>query len=310
MRLLRLMPSRVLLVASLALGAMPPVSADEKPAPFAGAKPASDWPSYRQNLQQTGVATSTLPAQLELLWEVNLGDQVEATCAISGGKVYAPSLSGHITSLDLKTGKKEWAYQSIEEIPSNSFAPGFKAPVTVHAGVVYAGDEDGLMHAIDAATGKKKWIYKTEGEIYSGAVVMNDRLLFGSYDNALHCVKLDDGSRLWKFETDGYVHCTPGIAENTAFIAGCDEHLRRIDVETGKQIADLPLATYLIASPAIRGDLLYVGTYASEVVAVNWRELKVAWRYKPSDKEFPFHSSAALGERVLVIGGRDKAVHG
>ncbi len=274
------------------------------------ASPQAHWPSFRQNLLQTGVATSSLPEKLELVWEVSLGDQIEASCAISGGKVYAPCLSGHVVCLDLKTGQKEWSYQSIDEIPANSFAPGFKAPVTISRGVVYAGDEDGVMHAIDAATGKRKWIYKTEGEIYSGAVVVDDRLLFGSYDNALHCVKVEDGTAFWKFATDGYVHCTPGIVENSAFIAGCDEHLRRIDLQTGKELSVLPLSTYLIASPAIRGDLLYVGTYANEVVAVNWREMKIAWRYRPSDKEFPFHSSAALGEKVLVIGSRDKQIHG
>jgi outer membrane protein assembly factor BamB len=274
------------------------------------APPGPDsWASFRRDWSLTGVATAPLPEKLELLWEVEIGDQIVATPAIVGDDVYVPCLSGELVCLDKATGRKRWGYRTVEEVPKNSFAPGFKSSPTVTADRVYLGDEDGVFHAIDRRTGNKAWTFATGGEIYSSASIYQDKLLFGSYDNQLYCLKEADGSLVWKFGTEGYVHCAPAIADKYTFIAGCDEHLRVIDIETGKQHADMPLETYLIASPTVVGDTLYVGTYASEVVAVDWRTLMVTWRYSAGAGEFPFHSSAAVASNALVVGSRDKSVH-
>jgi outer membrane protein assembly factor BamB len=268
----------------------------------------TDWPSFRGNLAQTGVAASPLPEQLDLVWEATVGDQVVATCAVVGDGVYVPCLSGELVCLDRRNGKPLWSYQSVDMVEPNSIAPGFKSSPTVADGTVYLGDEDGVFHAIDAETGKGRWKFKTEGEIYSCAAVVDGRVLFGSYDNCLYCLKQDDGELLWKFETQGYVHCSPAVVEGRTFIAGCDEHLRIIDVASGRELADLPLQTYLIASPAIVGDHLYVGTYGSEVAAVDWRKVEQTWRKRTGDAEAPIHSSAAVTDEFVVVGGRDKTV--
>jgi outer membrane protein assembly factor BamB len=268
----------------------------------------TSWPSFRKTLSLTGVARSQLPAKLDLLWQVELGDQILATAAIVGDYVFVPCLSGEIVCLDRRTGQKVWTYKSVEKVEKNSFAPGFKSSPTVTKDSVYAGDEDGVFHAIDRTTGKMRWTYKTGGEIYSSAAFVDGRIIFGSYDNNLYCLD-EAGALKWKFGTEGYVHCAPAIADGYTFIAGCDEHLRVIDIQTGEQAADMPLGTYLIASPAVVGNMLYVGTYASEVVAVDWKAKDVKWRYQAGEGDYPFHSSAAVTDKVVVVGGRDKLVH-
>jgi len=277
----------------------------QDPAP----RPASAWSSFRHDLAQTGVATSTLPDNLELLWEVSLGDQILATAAIVGDFVYVPCLSGELVCLNRKTGDKIWAYKSVEVVEKNSFAPGFKSSPTVAGDGIYLGDEDGVFHAINRKTGQGLWKFATGGEIYSSAAVVDGRVIFGSYDNRLYCLTEKDGSLIWKYETQGYVHCAPAIMDGVTFIAGCDEHLRVIDIKSGEQRLEIPLETYLIASPAVIGDLLYVGTYASEVVAVDWKKKDVTWRYTAGESEHPFHSSAAVSDQLVVVGGRDKQVH-
>ena len=269
----------------------------------------SSWPSFRHDLTQTGVASSALPDPLEKLWEVALGDQILATAAIVGDFVYVPCLSGELTCLKRLSGEKVWVYKSVEQVAANSFAPGFKSSPTVTSDAIYLGDEEGVFHAIDRSTGKRLWTFVTRGEIYSSAAVTEGLILFGSYDNHLYCLN-QDGTLAWKFETQGYVHCAPAVMDGVTFIAGCDEHLRTIEVKTGKQRAELKLETYLIASPAIVGDILYVGTYGSEVVAVDWRKQSVVWRYQGGNGDFPFHSSAAVTSELVVVGGRDKSVHG
>jgi outer membrane protein assembly factor BamB len=293
----------VTLITMAGLAALAAGHAAEKPA-----SKSADWPSFRQNSTQTGIAGTELPEKLELLWETSVGEQVVATCAIVEDRVYVPCLSGELLCLELATGKPIWKYKTVAEVDPNSFAPGFKSSPTVADGTVYAGDEDGVFHAIDAATGDGKWKFETGGEIFSCAAVTDGRVLFGSYDNCLYCLKVADGELAWKFETQGYVHCSPAVVEGRTFIAGCDEHLRIIDIANGDEVGNLPLATYLIASPAVVGDVLYVGTYGNEVVAVDWKAVKEVWRKRTSDADAPIHSSAAVTNELVVVGGRDKTV--
>ncbi|MBC7819140.1 MAG: PQQ-binding-like beta-propeller repeat protein [Planctomycetaceae bacterium] len=298
---------------------------------------AASWTSFRHDLAQTGVATSTLPDKLELLWETSLGGQVVGTAAIVGDHVYVPCLSGELVCLDRRTGRKLWGYRSVSEVKLNSFAPdfqpsptvtataiylgdekvklktftsGFQSSPTITATAIYLGDEDGMFHAIDRATGKPRWTFKTDGEIFSSAAVVGGKVLFGSYDSHLYCLNEQDGTLAWKFATQGKVHCAPAVIDGLVLIAGCDEHLRAIDIATGTQKGDFPLGSYLIASPAVVGDLTFVGTYGNEVLAVNRKTGDVLWRYSPGKGEFPFHSSAAVTEKLVVLGGRDKLVHG
>ena len=269
----------------------------------------TSWASFRHDLSQTGVASTKLPEKLEKLWEVTLGDQIVATAAIVGDFVYVPCLSGELVCLERATGNKLWAYKTVENVAPNTFAPGFKSSPTVTADAIYLGDEDGVLHAINRQSGKGLWKFTTGAEIFSSAAIYEEKIIFGSYDNFLYGLNMD-GSLAWKYGTQGYVHCAPAVADGVTFIAGCDEHLRTIDVKSGEQRHELKLETYLIASPAIVGDFLYVGTYASEVVAVNWKTQTVAWRYRSKHGEYPFHSSAAVTEKYVVIGGRDKYIHG
>tara|TARA_R110002111_G_scaffold247140_2_gene310029 strand:- start:24494 stop:25717 length:1224 start_codon:yes stop_codon:yes gene_type:complete len=268
-----------------------------------------NWASFRNGNLQQGVAGTTLPAELELLWEYPSSDGIASTAAIVGDRVYMAGLNGFVECLELKTGKPVWKLRSIDNPDLKEFAPGFKSSPLVTENGVYLGDEDGVFHAIDRLTGKKLWSFKTDAEIISSANITDGKILFGGYDNFLYCLNAADGSLVWKLETDGYVNCSPAIVENFTFVTGCDEQLRVIDIKTGKQHSQMPLATYLIASPALMGENLYVGTYASEIISVNWKQLKVEWRYKDPMKEFPYHASAAITDAYVVAGGRDKQVH-
>ncbi|MFK7776871.1 MAG: PQQ-binding-like beta-propeller repeat protein [Gimesia sp.] len=270
---------------------------------------SGNWTSFRNGNLQQGIAYSSLPEKLELLWEHESADGIASTAAIVGDHVYMAGLNGYVECLELKTGKPVWKYRSIDDPNPEQFAPGFKASPLVTDKGVYLGDEDGIFHAINRLTGKKLWQFKTDAEIVSSANFTNGKILFGGYDNFLYCLNESDGSLVWKFETDGYVNCSPAIVDNITFVTGCDEQLRMIDIKTGKQHSKMPLATYLIASPAVMGENLYVGTYASEIIAVNWKTLKVEWRYKDPVKELPYHSSAAITEKYVVAGGRDRQIH-
>lgn len=269
----------------------------------------TSWATFRNGHDQRGIAGITLSAPLTLKWKVTVEYGVVATAAIVGEHVYVPTLGGEVLCLRKSDGEKVWGYRSIDSPDPKSFAPGFKSAPTVTADTVYCGDEEGTFHAIDRATGKKKWTFAANGEIAGSAAVVGDRLIFGSHDSFLYCLKSADGEVAWKFQTQDRINCSTAIAGKYTFIAGCDHHLRVVDIETGKETSDLDLDSYLVASPAIFDDMLYVGTHGSEVMGIDWKKKEIVWRYKDPARESPYHSSAAVTDQFVIVGGQDKQLH-
>lgn len=265
------------------------------------------WVSFRSTPDQRGVSKSKLAEKPELKWEFASADGWVAGCAIVGEHVYAPALAGYLHCLELKTGKEVWRYRSIEDPDPKAFAAGFKAAPLVTDTTVYIGDEDGVLHAVDRMSGKKLWVFASDAEISGCVAMFGDKLLLASHDSNLYCLT-KDGKEEWKFATNDRINCSPGISDKYTFLAGCDEHLRVIDLETGKEFRDMPLESFLIASPAVVGDLLYVGTHTGLVVCVDWRKGEFVWKYE-GPRKMPFHASAAVTDDLVIVGCHDKHVH-
>ena len=144
----------------------------------------------------------------------------------------------------------------------------------------------------------------------SSPVVVGDHVLFGSYDQHFYAVNARTGAIHWKLETNGPVHATAAVADGIAYITGCDEIFRAIRVSDGKEVFTVPSGAYTGASPALVGTVAYYGTFNNDVLAVDLAAKKILWRYTHPERQFPYASSAAVHEGKVVVGGRDKMVHG
>lgn len=297
--------SRRQLLGSLATVAATAAVSSGRAAQDAAADTA--WRSFRGAPDQRGLARGTLAASPALRWEFSSPDGWVGCAAIADSKVYAPALAGFLYCIDRQTGKELWKYRSIEDPDPKKFAPGFKAAPFVSGNTVYAGDEDGVLHALDRTTGKKLWHFTTGSEIAGCVARFKDKLLLASHDSCLYCLT-EAGAEVWKVQTNDRINCSPAVADHYTFVAGCDEHLRVIDLETGKEFRDMPLESFLIASPAVVDDLLYVGTHTGLILCVNWRQGQIVWKY-PGPREMPFHASAVVTDQLVIVGGHDKTVH-
>jgi outer membrane protein assembly factor BamB len=264
--------------------------------------PADNWSQFRGNPQLTGVSNSNIPNTVRLLWTYEAGESIESSAAIVGGTVYVGTQKGELLSLSLANGKLYWKYTI--DAPIGESSPSYSD------GIVYVGDLSGWFHAVNARDGKKLWAFKTGSEIKSSPVVVGDRVLIGSYDQNLYCLSTRDGSVRWKVRTDGPVHSTPSVMDGVAYIAGCDEMFRGIRVADGRQVVQVSSGAYTGASPALRGGGAFYGTFDNEVLMVSLQDRRIIWRYQHPERKFPFYSSAAVVADLLVVGGRDKLVHG
>ncbi len=252
---------------------------------------------FRGNAHLTGVAGSVLPGKLVKRWSFKPSDEpIESSAAIAGGVVYIGSDDSFLYAIDLKTGKQRWKFETPFMVRSSP---------TVHNGAVYFGNDDGIFYCVDARTGKEKWHFKAEGEIISSANIVDGRIIFGGYDSKVYCLSLE-GKLLWEFLTEGRVHATLAVVEGRALVAGCDAFLRNIDIKTGKELGKVDLGSYTGASPAVIGHACYLGTFGEQVVAVDWHAEQPLWYYEHPERKFPYLSSAAVTDKAVYIGGRDK----
>jgi outer membrane protein assembly factor BamB len=98
------------------------------------------------------------------------------------------------------------------------------------------------------------------------------------------------------------------IGENVA-VAGCDGFFRIIRIRDGAEIKKLEAGAYVAASTAVIGNRAYVGTFGNKVLCLDWLSGKPVWLYDPPQRDFPFYSSAAVTDKIVVVGGRDKMLH-
>ncbi len=264
--------------------------------------PANNWSQFRGNPSLTGVSLANVPGNLKQLWTYEAGDSIESSAAIVGGTVFVGSQKGELVALNLDNGAVYWKYPTGAPIGESS--PAYSN------GVVYIGDLGGEFHAVNASDGKKLWSFKTGNEIKSSPVVAGDRVLIGSYDQYLYCLSTRNGAVLWKFHIQGAVHSTPSLAGGLAFFAGCDEIFHAVRLSDGKEQFNVTSGAYTGASPALRGGAAFYGTFENEVLMVNLKDHNIGWRYQHPQRHFPFYSSAAVVDDRVVIGGRDKMIHG
>ena len=264
----------------------------------------SDWASFRGGPRLHGYRTGRVET-LKLAWTYTADSAIESTAAIVGDTVYVGTLESGMLALELnprtaegkvaKKGKVRWRHP---------IEGGLRAGVGVHSGRVFAGDDFGVFTAMDAKSGKELWKFAPDdgAEILSSAAFFGENVLFGSYDGHLYCLEAKSGKLAWKLLTDGPVHATPAIADGHTFVAGCDEFVHVVDVQSGKKVRSISMGGNCAASPAVFGERLYLGTFSSRVLCVDWKKDgaedapggAVLWSYEHPRRKFPYYSSPAL----------------
>jgi outer membrane protein assembly factor BamB len=259
----------------------------------------ADWPLFRGNALQTGVATSTLPDRLNVLWTFAAKKGIEPTAAIAGGVVYVGSDDKNLYALDLATGKEQWHFTA---------GACVAAPASVAEGLVYVGDIDGIFYCLDAATGKQRWQFDTGGEISGGANFGGGVILIGSGDGTLYGLSRE-GKKLWDFKIEGGpVKASPAVVDGRTFVAGCDSAMHILEVATGKELGSVDLGGQVGATAAVHGQDVYVGTMTNQVVGVDWKKAAALWTFEPK-KSNRFFASPAVTDKLLLVASKDRRVY-
>lgn len=264
----------------------------------------SEWPIFRGDAALKGIADAELSDNPQLQWSFATEGPVKSSPVIGGGRVFIGSDDGHLYALELATGEKLWAFET--ELP-------VEAPPALHDATVVVGSTDGRLYALAAETGELKWTYETDDQIVGAPNILLGEgeeptlVIVGSHDTYLHAVELETGERAWKYQTDNFVVAAPTIDEGRTVFGGCDGFLHVVSLRDGEAIEQIDIGAYVGGSAALVGRRVYLGHYGNEFVCVDLDDKEVVWTYR--DRNFPYFSSPAVADDMIVFGGRDRRLH-
>lgn len=289
--------------------------------------PHTEWPVFRGNGFSSGVSTSELPEDLEVLWEYKVpgsngsfeGTAVIAKHSKSGKPIaYIGDLDGALYALDLESGDLKWKTQpkvtlaplenSSKKEPREHQAFSFTASPAYHEGRIFIGDIDGIFYCFDES-GELQWFYETESEISSSANFYDGSVIFGSQDANLYLLNTETGEKVWALETPDQIRCSVTVAKDRAFVAGCDGFFHIVDLKTGTEAGKVDIKSPTQSTPAVMNELVYFGTEQDEFIAVDWKTAKGKWTFSDENGPASVRGCAAVTPGHVVFGARNRFVY-
>lgn len=203
-----------------------------------------------------------------------------------------------VAAVDPASGTRLWSYEY-------EGAQFFAVP-TIVDDTIYVGDYDGRLHAINTS-GERQWLYEPDRHTLFGPVslepkdrvigavaVGEDYVYFGLGSRNVVAVSRSTAEEAWTFETDHGVWATPlylpadserGRDTDTVYIASLDKYIYALDAASGDMIwkEDLGGAApgNMVYDEA--RNWVYVGTFISELVAVDLGTHEIVHRFEAGD---------------------------
>lgn len=155
-----------------------------------------------------------------------------------------------------------------------------------------------------------KWQLKLENEIHGSPVLMDDMLYFGDEAGQFYAVGAKDGMISWQAKFEGKIRSTAAVYRDELYFTDSTSTLYALDRATGKEKWSLAMDNrfgtgeltdewdYYISSPAVEGDVIYVGGEGPSFYAVDRKNGEILWTCKT---ESFVHGKAALAEGNVFI---------
>jgi outer membrane protein assembly factor BamB len=169
------------------------------------------------------------------IWSYKTQGIVHSSPAIFDNKVYVGSWDSKIFALDAKTGALVWDFQTGTDSINNCFV-GIQASPVLSDGILYCGSRDAFMYALDAKTGRVKWQVKDPYLSWlPSSVAVKDGFLYLGSSDALRFYVLDqaNGKMVSEYKTGIYTFSSPAIFGQMSFVGAMNGRLYAFDLPTG-----------------------------------------------------------------------------
>lgn len=228
----------------------------------------SDWPQYRRDASNTGVAAdrSAPSGELTERWSFETsGDRPPAPLAVDG-TVYVGDGSGTVYALTDDDGTERWR---------TAVGEGVAALTASGASAVFARTKRSPAVALDAETGDERWrLDAAESTYYQPTFA--DGTVYAGGSGVVHAVDARSGEREWSFEANTSLVGVPAVADGTVYVTGKDTALFALDAESGAERWRHRQSQWIAAPPTVvekrvvAADGDRVLAFDSETGTVDW----------------------------------------
>lgn len=203
------------------------------------------------------------------------------------GMVIFGSGDGNVYALDAMTGAQLWKFKTGDVV---------HASPAIAQGTVFIGSWDSYFYALNANDGTLKWRFKTGEDadihnqvgIQSSAAVLDGIVYFGCRDSHLYALDERSGALRWSFPTHGsWIVGSPAVDQNRIYFATSDSGLLyELDARHGSVDFRLDFKQWpMFSSPAVAGDMLYIGSWSGRLFAIDLASRKLAWTFATPGKD-------------------------
>ena len=190
----------------------------------------------------------------------------------------------HVFAVSLTNGTEKWRFPAEAQNPPGLYA----APALAPDGQLILGNYKKSLHSINADTGVENqgsWPFLQATNRYiASPLAVESGVYAPASDGILYALDLT-GSLRWSFATEQSLWSTPLTDGENIYQPSMDRHIYALDQDTGREVwRTEDLGGAIVGKPALGEDgILYIGTFASEMLAIETSSGQVKWRATVSD---------------------------
>jgi len=188
-----------------------------------------------------------------------------------------------VYAINLENGNQKWRFPT--EADNN--VTFYAAPVLSPDGQLIIGDYNQTLYSLDPANGNENWRFDEANNRYIGSVLTENGNIFAPNAGSTLFSLDPNGNLRWEFETSGAQWAKPATDPECKciYLPSMDHHVYSINAENGNQVwKSVDLDGSIVSSPALGQDgNLYIGTFASEVIALDSETGSEKWTVSTSD---------------------------
>ncbi len=191
----------------------------------------------------------------------------------------------HVYAIDVSSGDEKWRYPPKGE--EDSKITFYAAPRLTADGQLIVGGYNKVLYSLNPDTGAENWTFTPAADNYiASAMTSEDSIFAPNADQNLYVLDLN-GNQSWMYTTQGALWAEPTTDPDCTcvYLSSMDHEIYAIDAETGRlKWESVDLGGSLISSPVLSPEgVLYVGTFANEMLALNAIDGQIIWRFTTQD---------------------------
>jgi outer membrane protein assembly factor BamB len=244
----------------------------------------------------SGSLATALSAAGEELWQVDLGQQVEAPPVAAGDVLVIGTSAGSLLALETGTGRKLWKYDLGSRIQgSPNLVQGKKGD-----SVLAISQSDGILHRVNLSDGSRVWSTERTNRCDGSLAVDGGLVVYGNCDAALYIHDVDSGKRTGKVQLlkDGQVYAGVALADGTVYAGDRSGRLYAVKTQNGKFLWVSKVAgADLSSTPSVAPRIIVFGSDDGKFYAVSRKDGSLKWSLETEGRPM---SPIIAGNRVLA----------